>query len=109
MIVKDKITVEDKGSEVKVSQKIVTNNMDLMQFAAMMRSLPEEQRKCFWRQCRVKAVIPMYLPKGMFRENEHFGHLLRDPDKQAFFHREAPEFNTVHDPLAPKPRIVTHA
>jgi hypothetical protein len=105
VIVKDKFDVQEKGSEIHVKQEIVTNNMDLMQFAAMMRAIPEDQRKGFWKKCRVKAIVPMYLPTGMYKENEHFGHLINDPDKMDYFLREAPEFRTVADPLAPGPKL----
>lgn len=106
MIVSDKIDVTERGSEVRVRQEVVTNNLDIIQFAAMLRAMPPEQRKGFFKQCRVRAVIPMYLPKGMFRETEHFGHLVNDPDKLAYLLREAPEFSAVDDPLAPKPKLV---
>lgn len=108
MIVHDNISVETKGKDVTVKQHVVTNNMDLLQFAAMMRALPPEKRKGFFKECRVKAVIPMYLPKGMFNEHEHFGHLLRDPDKLDYLLREAPEFRTVDDPCARGAKVVVH-
>jgi hypothetical protein len=95
----DNLDIQAGAKEFTVKQRVVQNNMGILEFNKMLRALPPEQRKSFKKQTRLLAVIPFYAPQGMFQGNETALGITRDKDKLDYLLREAPEFRAVDDPL----------
>lgn len=51
--------------EFHIQSDIKCSNKEQRALAQYLKSLPKSER-CFFKNCRVKAVIPMYLPDGDF-------------------------------------------
>ena len=70
------------------------NNLGVLALNKFLRSIPSNQRD-FFKDCRVVAVIPAYLPTGDFKENECA--IRMDKDQINWFLREHPEFKAVDE------------
>jgi hypothetical protein len=51
--------------EFHVQSDIKCSNADQRGFARYLKSLPKNER-CFFKNCRVKAILPIYMPEGDF-------------------------------------------
>lgn len=74
MIRKHEINLTRDGIKTEIEH----DNLKHMALAQFMRSLPESERK-FFKECRVVSVMPYYMPKGAFKEDETI--LSLDPDQ----------------------------
>lgn len=70
------------------------NNLGILALNKFLRSLPANQRG-FFKDCRVVAILPAYLPTGDFREDQCA--IRMDPDQIDWFLKEHPEFKAVDD------------
>lgn len=86
------IQTDDNGNITGVTNTIKTNTMSVQELAHMIRSMPEEQRTKFGKNCRVVGVLPMYSPDGAFQED--FTTMKADPDQLDWFLKNFPEFRT---------------
>lgn len=105
-MIQKEIRVQDQGcGEVKVSSHIVQKNDALAAFNQLRRNLPPEERKKL-QNVKIVGFYPFYTPTGMFNENECT--LTLDPDQLDYMIREAPEFRSEHDPIAPGKKLIIH-
>ncbi|GAB6038505.1 hypothetical protein JCM15519_30640 [Fundidesulfovibrio butyratiphilus] len=84
-MIEHRITFTDE----ELRTQAVQNNLPVLALARFLRSLPEDQ-KGFFKDCRLAALIPVYLPRGDFSAAEHA--LSLDQDQMEWFLREHPEF-----------------
>ena len=73
-----------------------------------LRTLPHDQRGLF-KDCRIAAVIPVYMPRGDFEENIHAMNM--DRDQLDWLLKSRPEFkacdDTANNTLATGNRIIS--
>lgn len=96
MLKKHDVTVDGDG---RVHTEIEHNNLEHMALAAFMRQLPPENRS-FFKQCKVVSVMPYYMPKGAFSEDENI--LTLDPDQLDWAIERFTEFSTDKSAAGPK-------
>jgi len=86
----------------------VQHNLPILALNRFLRSLPENQRG-FFKECRIVAVIPVYMPRGDFKENVHAMNM--DKDQLDWLLTRHPEFkasdDTANNTLATGSRIVS--
>jgi len=56
----------ENGALRGVNHEILTDNLSQRQLADMLRKMPREHRLNFTKNCRLVAVLPVYLPEGDF-------------------------------------------
>jgi len=61
-----KVITGDGGALRGVEHNIKTTNLSQRQFVDMLKRMPRDQRLKFNKNCRLKAIIPVYLPEGDF-------------------------------------------
>lgn len=88
MLKKHDVSVDADG---RVHTEIEHDNLKHMALAAFMRQLPPEQRT-FFKECKVVSVMPYYMPKGAFAEDENI--LTLDPDQLDWAIDKFEEFST---------------
>ncbi|GFK96002.1 hypothetical protein NNJEOMEG_03876 [Fundidesulfovibrio magnetotacticus] len=59
-----------------------------------LRGLPRDQQG-FFKDCRIAAVIPVYMPRGDFQENVHAMNM--DRDQLDWLLKTRPEFKACDD------------
>lgn len=104
-MIQQDFAVKGDGGEVVISTHIVQKNHALAAFNQWRRSLPPQERQKM-KDVKIVGFYPVYCPQGMFEEN--ISTIQLDPDQLSYMIREAPEFRSDEDPLAPKPRMMSH-
>ncbi|MFP5240533.1 MAG: hypothetical protein ACLGQW_11940 [Acidobacteriota bacterium] len=89
-MIEHRITLGEEELRASATQ----NNLPILMLTKFLRSLPEDQR-CFFKDCRIEAVIPFYMPRGDFKENVHAMNM--DQDQLDWLLRERPEFRACDD------------
>lgn len=96
MISKHDVSVDMDG---RVHTDIEQNNLEHLALASFMRQLPPEQRP-FFKECKVVSIMPYYMPKGAFAENETI--LTLDPDQLDWAVGQFNDFSTVKGAKGPR-------
>ncbi|WP_243311924.1 hypothetical protein [Fundidesulfovibrio agrisoli] len=89
-MIEHRITVGEEELHASATQ----NNLPILMLTKFLRRLPEDQR-AFFKDCRIEAVIPFYMPRGDFKENVHAMNM--DQDQLEWLLRERPEFRACDD------------
>ena len=78
----------------ELKAQAVQDNLPILALAKFLRSLPQEQRS-FFKDCRIEAVIPMYMPRGDFTQETHAMNM--DKDQLDWLLKTRPEFKACED------------
>jgi len=82
--------------------------MAILALNKFLRTLPHDQRG-FFKDCRIAAVIPVYMPRGDFEANIHAMNM--DRDQLDWLLKTRPEFkacdDTANNTLATGSRITS--
>ena len=70
------------------------DNLSILALTKFLRSLPSEQRG-FFKDCRIEAVIPIYMPRGDFETHIHAMNM--DQDQLDWLLKTRPEFKACDD------------
>jgi len=89
-MIEHRITVGEEELRASATQ----NNLPILMLTKFLRSLPEDQRG-FFKDCRIEAVIPFYMPRGDFTAQTHAMNM--DQDQLDWLLRERPEFRACDD------------
>lgn len=103
-MIEHRITLTNEELRATATQ----DNLSILALNKFLRSLPEDQRG-FFKDCRIEAVIPVYMPRGDFGENVHAMNM--DRDQLEWLLRTRPEFkacdDTANNTLATGSKIVS--
>ncbi len=77
-IEKTEITNGDKGEIRAINHQIHTSNLPAREWASMLKNMAPKKRNSFLKDCRVVAVIPTYMPAGMFKQDVHAMNMTED-------------------------------
>ncbi len=103
-MIEHRITLTDEELVATATQ----DNLPILALNKFLRSLPLNQRG-FFKDCRVAAVIPVYMPKGDFEENVHAMNM--DKDQLDWLLKTRPEFKacdeTANNTLATGSKVVS--
>jgi len=98
------ITLTDSELRAEATQ----DNMAILALNKFLRTLPHDQRG-FFKDCRIAAVIPVYMPRGDFEANIHAMNM--DRDQLDWLLKTRPEFkacdDTANNTLATGTRIIS--
>ena len=89
-MIEHRITLTDSELKATATQ----DNLGILALNKFLRGLPKEQRG-FFNDCRIEAVIPVYMPRGDFKENVHAMNM--DKDQLAWLLKTRPEFKACDD------------
>jgi len=76
-------------TEDEIRAEATQNNLPILMLNKFLRSLPQNQRG-FFKDCRIAAVIPYFMPTGDFKSNVHAMNM--DKDQLDWFLEQRPEF-----------------
>jgi hypothetical protein len=93
--------IDFDGTTIK--SKIVMDNTQILALNKFLRSLPLQER-AFFKDCYVESIIPVYMPAGLFEENEH-AHKM-DDDQIDWLLKKHPEFRATDDRATTKTGVV---
>lgn len=82
------------AGECKLKVECIGDTADVEAVAKWLRSLPTDQ-KPFFKECRLKAIIPVYLPKGDFESDVTANNM--DKDQLSWLLKNRPEFSAVDE------------
>lgn len=103
-MIEHRITLTDSELQATATQ----DNLGILALNKFLRGLPKEQQS-FFKDCRIEAVIPIYMPRGDFKENVHAMNM--DKDQLAWLLKTRPEFkacdDTANNTLATGSKIVS--
>jgi len=103
-MIEHRITLTDSELVAEASQ----DNMAILALNKFLRTLPHDQRG-FFKDCRIAAVIPVYMPRGDFEANVHAMNM--DRDQLDWLLKTRPEFkacdDTANNTLATGNRIIS--
>ena len=89
------LTFQDKGcGEVRLTNETVGTTEAAELMARHIASLPQSQQ-VFFKECRVVAAIPFYMPRGDFTADTHATNM--DDDQLAWLLKQHPEFKACDD------------
>lgn len=95
-------------TEEELKAEATQNNLAILALNKFLRSLPRDQRG-FFKDCRVAAVIPVYMPRGDFAPDVHAMNM--DRDQLDWLLETRPEFkacdDTANNTLATGARIIS--
>ena len=89
-MIEHRITLTDEEIRTEATQ----DNLAILALNKLLRSLPREQRG-FFKDCRIAAVIPYFMPRGDFTADSHAMNL--DTDQLDWLLARRPEFKAVDD------------
>jgi hypothetical protein len=103
-MIEHRITLTDDELRATATQ----DNLSILALNKFLRSLPEDQRG-FFKDCRIEAVIPVYMPRGDFEQDVHAMNM--DRDQLDWLLKARPEFkacdDTANNTLATGSKIVS--
>ena len=95
-------------TEDEIRAESTQNNLPILMLNKFLRSLPHEQRG-FFKECRIAAVIPVFMPTGDFKSDVHAMNM--DRDQLDWFIVNRPEFRaedtTANNVLATGGKIIS--
>lgn len=97
LMIQENFSITPQGDhECRLKVECTGTTADVEAVNAWLRSLPASQ-KPFFKECRLKAMIPLYLPVGDFQAQETA--LTLDEDQLDWMLKNHPEFS-AHDDTA---------
>ena len=81
-------------TEEELVASATQDNLSILALTKFLRSLPSDQRG-FFKDCRIEAVIPIYMPRGDFESNVHAMNM--DQDQLDWLLKTRPEFKACDD------------
>jgi len=81
-------------TESELRATATQDNLGILALTKFLRTLPRDQQG-FFKDCRIEAVIPVYLPRGDFEAHRHALNI--DPDQLDWLLKERPEFKACDD------------
>ncbi len=81
-------------TEDELRATAVQDNLPVLALGKLLKSLPRGQQ-AFFKECRIAAVIPMYMPRGDFAPNVHAINM--DRDQLDWLLDTRPEFKACDD------------
>ncbi|MFP5220934.1 MAG: hypothetical protein ACLGSA_01455 [Acidobacteriota bacterium] len=81
-------------TEEELVASATQDNLSILALTKFLRSLPNDQRG-FFKDCRIEAVIPIYMPRGDFETHVHAMNM--DQDQLDWLLKTRPEFKACDD------------
>jgi len=81
-------------TEEELVASATQDNLSILALTKFLRSLPSDQRG-FFKDCRIEAVIPIYMPRGDFETHIHAMNM--DQDQLDWLLKTRPEFKACDD------------